>query len=61
VHTPLDVPFRLDVVLREDLVDIMIEGRQCFLATFPPFENPGTCFTFAVDAEVTFRAVEADV
>lgn len=59
VRTPLDAPFTCEIVLREDLLDIVIDGRQGFLATFPRFDNPGACFAFALDSQVAFRGLEA--
>jgi len=58
-HVDLTRPFGLSVVVRDDLIDVEIDGRQCFLSTFPPLANEGHAFAFAANAAVTFRGIEA--
>jgi hypothetical protein len=52
----LDRPFTLDVVLRDDVIDVCVDGRQCLINRLPALEG-GRLFLFCENGAVVFDAL----
>ncbi len=52
---PLSGALDVEIVLHDTLIDVAINGRQCFLTALPEMDAPGHAFLFAVNTAVTFE------
>jgi sucrose-6-phosphate hydrolase SacC (GH32 family) len=53
----LDKPFKLDAIVKNDLIDICIDNRRTLISRIPKF-NGNRLFLFAQNASVSFEDIE---
>ncbi len=53
----LDQPFVLELILKDDIIDVCIDNRRCMINRCPE-QKGDTLFLFARNAEVTFSEIE---
>jgi hypothetical protein len=57
--TGLDRPFDLDIVLKDDIADVCIDGRRTLIVRLPRLEGD-RLFLMCRDGQVTFEALTVD-
>lgn len=53
----LDRPFSLEIILKDDIIDVCIDNRRCIVNRCPELRGD-RLFFFAHNSEVTFSAIE---
>ena len=53
----LDRPFLLEIILKDDIIDVCIDNRRCIVNRCPELRGD-RLFFFAHNSEVAFSAIE---
>lgn len=53
----LDKPFRLDIIMKDDIIDVCIDDKRCIINRFPE-SNGNSLFFFCENGGVTYQSIE---